>query len=228
MLQHDELYHYGILGMKWGRRKDPRNLTVTRVHGNSEEYDLYKAGKISREEFIKRTAEGNRQMIEETKKNPELQAYLKGEKIPRRTYREAKKDAEEFTRAKMFYGEGAGNRRKLINATIAAKAKKDPYYKQLLDRYIEETDFAKRADQARGERKRKDVKKEVGKTARGIKNLVMGTGASVGMTAAVLYGGYRVWQNNPQVRATVKRVGGQRMKDIQRIYNAAKLKGMGF
>ena len=53
---NDELYHFGILGMKWGRHKTIRN---------------------------------------------------------------AKKDAHEFARAKMFYGEGAGTRRKLIKAKMA-------------------------------------------------------------------------------------------------------------
>lgn len=34
--------------------------------------------------------------------------------------RRARRDAKEFTQAKMYYGEGAGNRRKLIKATVKA------------------------------------------------------------------------------------------------------------
>lgn len=45
------------------------------------------------------------------------------------TRHKAKKDAKEFARAKMFYGEGAGNRRKLIKATVSERSK-DPGYKQ--------------------------------------------------------------------------------------------------
>lgn len=174
MLPHDEIYHYGVRGMRWGVRR------------------------------------------------PKLAG------VSNRTYKEAKKDADEFTKAKMFYGEGAGTRRKLIKATVEAKSKKDPSYKKAFDHHVENTDFSKRASQARGERKRKDVKKEVGKTARGIKNLIMGTGASVGMTAAVIYGGYKAWSSNPKLRNTVKRISSQKMSDVKRVYNAAKLKSMGF
>lgn len=42
--------------------------------------------------------------------------------------RRARRDAKEFTQAKMYYGEGAGNRRKLIKATVKARSK-DPFYK---------------------------------------------------------------------------------------------------
>jgi len=174
MLPHDEIYHFGVKGMRWGVRRDG----------------------------------------------------LPG--VSNRTYREAGKDAKEFTRAKMFYGEGAGTRRKLIKATVESKSKKDPSYKKAFEHHVSKTDFGKRASQARSERKRKDVKNETKKTARGIKNLIMGTGASVGMTAAVLYGGYQVWSSNPQLQATLKRVGSQRMDQVRRIYGAAKLRGMGF
>lgn len=41
-----------------------------------------------------------------------------------RISKEAEKDAIEFARAKMFYGEGAGNRRKLIKNSVEAKKEK--------------------------------------------------------------------------------------------------------
>ena len=49
----------------------------------------------------------------------------------RKAQKLAKKDAKEFARAKMFYGEGAGNRRKLIKATVQQRSK-DPVYKKCL------------------------------------------------------------------------------------------------
>lgn len=119
--------------------------------------------------------------------------------VSAKTSREAKKDAKEFSKAKMFYGEGAGTRRKLIKAKVESKAGKDPSYKKAFDQHLSNQDMAKRASQARGERKRKDVAKGTAKTARGIKNLALGTGAPVALSAVVLYAGWK----NPQVRSVV-------------------------
>lgn len=49
--------------------------------------------------------------------------------------RRARRDAKEFTQAKMYYGEGAGNRRKLIKATVKARSK-DPFYKSEFDKAV--------------------------------------------------------------------------------------------
>lgn len=42
------------------------------------------------------------------------------------TNKEARKDATEFARAKMFFGQGAGTRRKLIKNSVEAKKKRIP------------------------------------------------------------------------------------------------------
>ena len=86
--------------------------------------------------------------------------------------KQAKKDAKEFARAKMFYGEGAGNRRKLIKATVEERSKNE-FYKKEFDRFSSKQDMSKHAKAAKGERKRKDVANATKKTARGVKNLVM-------------------------------------------------------
>lgn len=119
--------------------------------------------------------------------------------VPGRTNREAKKDANEHAKAQMFYGEGAGNRRKLIKAKVNSKSSKDPLYKKAFDYHSDNQDMAKRAVSARGERKRKDVVKGTAKTARGVKNLAMKTGAPVAVSSLVLYTAYQ----NPKVRQTV-------------------------
>lgn len=130
--------------------------------------------------------------------------------VPGKTNREAKKDANEHAKAKMFYGDGAGNRRKLINTKVNAKSK-DPMYKKAFDYHTENQDMAKRAVKARGERKRKDVAKGTAKTARGVKNLAMKTGAPVTLTAMAAYGAYQ----NPTINSVVNR-------SARTAYSAAK------
>lgn len=68
----------------------------------------------------------------------------------------AKKDAQEYARAKMFYGEGAGNRRKLIQATVKERSK-DAQYKELFDYYLQQQDMSEHAEKAKNERVRKDT-----------------------------------------------------------------------
>src|SRR3954447_25975541 len=89
------------------------------------------------------------------------------EGVPKKTNKMAKADAEEFTRAKLFYGEGAGTRRKLIKAKVEARSKVDALYKKAFDHHVAKTDLAARAEQATKERKRTDTKKAVKKTGKG-------------------------------------------------------------
>jgi hypothetical protein len=114
------------------------------------------------------------------------------EGVPKKTNKEAKSDAEEFTKAKLFYGEGAGTRRKLIKATVEAKSAKDPLYKKAFDYHVEKTDLAKRAAQATKERKRTDVKKSVKKTGKGVGHILRGNSQYANTAAAVTVaaGGY--------------------------------------
>ena len=93
-----------------------------------------------------------------------------GYRVPRATIRTAKKDAKEYARAKMYYGEGAGTRRKLINATVNQRSKADPEYKAEFERQLAKQDMAKHAVKARSERGRNDVKNTVVKTGRGLIN----------------------------------------------------------
>lgn len=112
--------------------------------------------------------------------------------VSRSTDREARRDAQEYARAKMFYGDGAGTRRKLIKATVEAKAKKDPKYKEAFDKHVADQDMSKHASAARGERKRKDVVAGTAKTARGIKNVLVGNAAFASTTAIALVGAWSV------------------------------------
>lgn len=103
-----------------------------------------------------------------------------------RTNKEARKDANEFARAKLFYGEGAGTRRKLIKAQVEAKAKRDPAYKAAFDHHMSRQDLGRHAEKARGERKRKDRREGVRKTGNAINRSINGPFA--GSAAIALIG----------------------------------------
>lgn len=102
------------------------------------------------------------------------------EGVSRSTNRAAKKDAKEFTRAKMYYGEGAGNRRKLIKAKVTERSK-DPSYKKAFDHHVANTNWEKRSKEARSKRVRANAAKRAGKTARGAKNVALGNYRNVGV-----------------------------------------------
>lgn len=71
--------------------------------------------------------------------------------------REAIKDADEYAKAKMFYGEGAGIRRRLINQTVQFKIANIPGYDAAFQQELSKQDFAKLSRSARRERRRIDA-----------------------------------------------------------------------
>lgn len=131
--------------------------------------------------------------------------------------RKARKDAKEYARAKMFYGEGAGTRRKLIKATVNERSK-DPDYKREFDAALAKQDMSKHAAKAKAERKAKDVKNSAAKTGRGLINIVAGHPERVGAGLTVAAAAYGMAH-----RAGVDRVIAQNAKRaISSLYNAAK------
>lgn len=97
----------------------------------------------------------------------------------KKTIKQAHKDAKEFARAKMYYGEGAGNRRKLIKATVKQRSK-DPLYKMAFNEKLVNTDWAEESSKAKSERHRTDAKNKTVKTTRGVINTIRGNGAYAG------------------------------------------------
>lgn len=111
----------------------------------------------------------------------------KKRRAPLKTRLDAKKDAKEYARAKMYYGEGAGTRRKLIKAKVNQKSK-DEAYKEEFDRYLAKQDMAKHAAKARTERGARDAVKGVRKTGRGLVNAAVGNYAFAPASAIAIYG----------------------------------------
>ena len=109
--------------------------------------------------------------------------------VSRSTNRQAKKDAKEFARAKQFFGEGAGTRRKLIKATVEGHSKRDPAYKKAFDHHLEKQDMSVHASKARSERKRKDVKKSAGRGIRGTRHILNGNSQYASAATAIVVGG---------------------------------------
>lgn len=105
----------------------------------------------------------------------------------RKTSKTARKDAKEYARAKMFYGEGAGTRRKLINATVNQRSK-DPFYKSEFQRHLNAQNMDQHANKARSERHRKDVVNKSRKTARGVINISRGNSAAASAGLVATYG----------------------------------------
>lgn len=129
---------------------------------------------------------------------------------PRKVDRAARKDAAEFAKAKMYFGEGAGTRRKLIKARVEQRST-DPIYKAAFDRHSSTQNMEKRASQAKTKRKLEDAKSSTAKTARGLKNLALNTGAPVAISSVVLFAAYK----NPTVRNLVT-------KNAKTAYSAVK------
>lgn len=135
VLAEDEnfLAHYGVKGMKWGKRSRP-------------------------------------------------------EGVSRKVDRAASKDAKEFTQAKMYYGDGAGTRRKLIKNSVESKSK-DPNYKKAFDDHVAKTDMGKRVSQAQGKRKRTDTVEGAKKTGRGVIHTLKGNPQYASAAATVVVAG---------------------------------------
>ena len=134
------LVHHGIKGQKWGVRRF-QNQDGTLTSAGRSRYNIGSAAPVG------------------SKTPDELKSVSKS------TLKMAKKDAKEFAEAKMYYGEGSGNRRKLIKNTVEQRSK-DPDYKKAYDYYYAQQDMAKAADKAKAKRTRIDSYKEAKRVVR--------------------------------------------------------------
>lgn len=95
--------------------------------------------------------------------------------------KQARKDAREYARAQMYYGEGAGTRRKLISATVDSRAHKDSTYARVFHSELERQDMADHAKKAQVERVRTDRNEVINRNVRGVL-----TGKSQSVNTSVL------------------------------------------
>lgn len=133
----------------------------------------------------------------------------------RRVERSAKKDAKENARAQMFYGEGAGTRRKLIKNTVAEKSKNTPGYKEAFERHSANQNMSKHVSKAKSERRRKDVSKSTTKTVKGVHRQLTGGFGSVSLASAVIAGAY-VGAKKTGIDKTITKAAKKTVKDVQK------------
>lgn len=193
------LEHHGIKGQKWGtRRFQNEDGTLT-----AEGKDRYGRGGDSRRSGV--TKGFNR--FSGVYDNPD------GTKDTKRLQKDAKKDAEDMARAKAYYGEGAGTRRKQIKNRISERMK-DPDYKAEYEKQLAAQDMSKHQKAANRERHVQDAKNTAAKTARGIKNLLMGVG-SASVAAVMLY-------NAAKLTGADKKIAEFSKKAFNDVMNKAK------
>lgn len=133
--------------------------------------------------------------------------------VSRRTNRDAAKDAKEFARAKQFYGEGAGTRRKLIKAKVEGKSKRDPSYKKAFDTNLARQDTSKHASKAVSERRRKNVAKSTKQTTGAVARRFTGEMGTKAAFVALAAGGIAFTQS-PRGQALMKK-GVDKLRNLQ-------------
>lgn len=115
--------------------------------------------------------------------------------VSRSTVNLAKKDAKRLVDAKMFYGETAGTRRKLLKAELERKSKTILDYEKVLQAEIKNVDTAKSAKKAKSERSRIDT---ISKSRSFIKKILGVTGPLTLGVASMVY-----YANKPKVDSFV-------------------------
>lgn len=114
-----------------------------------------------------------------------------------KTDKSARKDAEEFARAKMFYGQGAGTRRKLIKAKVESNKKNMPGYSKAFDHHLTRQDMSSHAAKAQSERARKNTTSTTMKTGKAFARHITGQQATAAAIIALTAAG-AVWLRSDQ------------------------------
>lgn len=131
--------------------------------------------------------------------------------------REARRDAKESARAKMYYGEGAGVRRRNINAIVKQKSK-DPTYKAEYEKAYAKQDLSKARRSAQRQRtitdKTKGFRQGAGNVGRAITReatKAVGFAAATATSAAIRY----AIKNPKETRAFIQNAGRMASAEVK-------------
>lgn len=207
------LEHHGVKGMHWGVHNAE---TKARYNSENRGYAaLSKSGKviaangktINKKQVSKKADRQAQRYASKTgasferdhpragtsdQVNVRANAYMEkynevmNSKASSRTNRKARKDAKEFVNAKMYYGEGAGTRRKLIKNTVEQRSKTLPGYEKAFQKHVENQDVGKAVVKAKRKRKRTDAINSTKKTGRGVVHAVSGNPQRSSATALAI------------------------------------------
>ena len=118
---------------------------------------------------------------------------------------QARSDANEYSKARAYYGEGAGTRRKLINAKVQTRMK-NPHYAAEFKKTLDSQNLEKRQAQATRQRHRTDVRKSTVRTAKGVHRQLTGGFGPVTATAATIAAGAAYAHKTGLDKAVVSKV----------------------
>ena len=131
--------------------------------------------------------------------------------------REARRDAKESARAKMYYGEGAGVRRRNINAIVKQKSK-DPTYKAEYEKAYAKQDLSKARRSAQRQRtvtdKTKGFRQGAGRVGRAITREATAAVGFAAATAASAAIGYAI-KNPKETRAFIQNAGRMASAEVK-------------
>ena len=131
--------------------------------------------------------------------------------------REARRDAKESARAKMYYGEGAGVRRRNINAIVKQKSK-DPTYKAEYEKAYAKQDLSKARRSAQRQRtvtdKTKGFRQGTGMVGRAITREATAAVGFAAATAASAAIGYAI-KNPKETKAFVQNAGRMASAEVK-------------
>ena len=123
----------------------------------------------------------------------------------RSVQKQAAKDAHEYAAAYMAYGEGAGNRRKLIEGTVGYKAEFVPGYREAFEREHSAQNMEQHAKKAKSSHRTKAVVNSVNRNTRALatgKHENASTGILI--AAALAYGLHQTGLDKPLIDFTKK------------------------